>query len=185
MSITPAEVNRVYAQADPLFDLAQVETALDALVAPITHTLGDKNPIVLCVMNGGLQTAGRLLTRMNFPLQQGYVHATRYRNTTQGHELKWVQPPSLPIQDRHVLIIDDILDEGYTLQALSEACNQMGAASVHSAILCEKQRSKDIEISADHVALQVPDRYVFGYGMDYKGYLRNAPGIFAVHDDHA
>ncbi len=93
-----------------------------------------------------------------------------------------MRKPEFPLRGRTVLLIDDILDEGYTLEALLVACREMGAAGVFSALLCEKEHDRGADIDGDFIGLKVPDRYVFGYGMDYKGYLRNAPGIFAVAD---
>lgn len=180
MAITPEEAQQVFRNADCLYDLEQVEAAIDAMAAAITARLGTSDPVVLSVMNGGLIPAGRLLTRLDFPLRQGYIHATRYRETTQGHDLNWVHRPDFSLRGQTVLIIDDILDEGYTLEALIEACREMGAAEVYSALLCEKEHDRGVDIQGDFIGLKVPDRYVFGYGMDYKGYLRNAPGIYAV-----
>jgi hypoxanthine phosphoribosyltransferase len=131
-------------------------------------------------MNGGVVPFGRLVSRMDFPLQLDYCHATRYRGDTQGGDLHWLKEPSESLTDRAVLIVDDILDEGYTLQALTEACAVQGAASVHTAVLAVKRHDRGVGLQADFWALEVEDRYVFGYGMDYKDYLRNAPGIFAV-----
>ncbi|MBU0500044.1 MAG: hypoxanthine-guanine phosphoribosyltransferase [Gammaproteobacteria bacterium] len=180
MAITPEEAQRVYRNAGCLYNLEQVEAAIDTMATAIMAKLGARDPVVLSVMNGGLIPAGRLLTRLDFPLRQGYIHATRYRETMRGHALEWVHRPDFSLQGEIVLIIDDILDEGYTLEALIEACQEMGAAEVYSALLCEKEHDRGVDIQGDFIGLKVPDRYVFGYGMDYKGYLRNAPGIFAV-----
>lgn len=182
MTITQEEAERVYRNADRLFSLTEVEQALDSMAEDITVRLKGTDPVVLTVMNGGLIPAGRLLSRFDFPLRQDYFHATRYREATSGRDLKWIRKPEFPLQGRTVLLIDDILDEGYTLEALLHACQEMGAAVVYSALLCEKGHDRGVEIDGDFIGLKVPDRYVFGYGMDYKGYLRNAPGIFAVSE---
>jgi len=123
---------------------------------------------------------GLLLPRLQFQLRLDYVHATRYRGTTRGGELHWRYRPSDTIRGEQVLIVDDILDEGVTLEAVVRACEEDGAAGVHTAVLVAKQRAHRQE--ADFVGVEVPDRYLFGYGLDYKGYFRNAAGIFAVAD---
>lgn len=174
---------QVYERADRLYSEAQVEAALDRLAADITGVLADQDPILLCVMQGGLVPAGKLLPRLAFPLQLDYVHATRYEGATQGGELRWVARPRRDLHGRSVLLIDDILDEGHTLAAIHEACRTLGAARVQSAVLVEKRHDRKAAYRADFIGLEVEDRYVFGYGMDYKGYLRNAPGIYAVADD--
>lgn len=91
-------------------------------------------------------------------------------------------PPMIEFRDRPVLIIDDILDEGHTLAAIIDYCREQGAASVQCAVLVDKQHERKArpDLKADYVGLEVEDRYIFGYGMDYQGYWRNAPGIYAV-----
>ncbi len=181
MSITDQQAREVYAQADLLHTPAQVNAALDRMAASITADLGARDPIVICVMTGGLVPAGHLLTRLDFPLHIDYLHATRYRGGTQGGTLKWITRPLLPFKDRTVLVIDDILDEGLTLAAIQSELRAQGAAAVYSAVLVQKQHERRAEqITADYVGLEVEDRYVFGCGMDYHGYHRNLPGIYAV-----
>lgn len=175
-------IKRVYIEADLLFSEAEVDAAINRMAQSISEQLMDANPVVFTVMNGGLVIAGQLLPRLNFPLEASYLHATRYRNSTSGHELEWKVPPMVEFRDRPVLIIDDILDEGHTLAAIIDYCQAQGAASVQCAVLVDKKHDRKArpDLKADHVGLEVEDRYIFGYGMDYQGYWRNAPGIFAV-----
>ncbi|WP_126454806.1 hypoxanthine-guanine phosphoribosyltransferase [Sulfuriflexus mobilis] len=180
--VTTAEVEAVLEQADVLHSEAEVEAALDRMAAEITASLAGKNPLLLCTMIGGIVTAGKLLTRLHFPLGIDYIHASRYRGETRGAELHWIARPSESVAGREVLIIDDIFDEGLTLKALIEDCRQAGATAVHTAVLVEKQCDKRCPLEVDFLGLHVEDRYVFGYGMDYKGYLRNANGIYAVKE---
>ncbi len=180
MSVTPEQAQQVYDEADCLFDREAVEVALKQMASEITIALADKNPLVLSVMSGAMIPAGILLSHLDFPLHIDYLHASRYRGETSGGELDWRVRPRYALQDRVVLIIDDILDEGLTLQAIVESCKAQGAAAVYSAVLVKKLHQRNIGIEADFVGLEVEDRYVFGYGMDYKEYWRNAPGIFAV-----
>lgn len=158
----------------------QAELALDKMAAAITVRHENNNLLIVCVMNGGLVVTGCLLSRLDFPLEQDYMHATRYRGELQGGELNWLVEPQHALKNRHVLIVDDILDEGYTLAAIVKHCQKSGAAEVETAVLVEKMHNRKQGIKANYVGLEIEDRYLFGYGMDYKGYLRNAPGIFAV-----
>lgn len=174
------EVNQVLAEADCLYDQNDVNASLDKMAEAITAELQDKNPLVLCVLTGAIIPSGHLLTRLHFPLQIDYIHATRYAGETSGGELYWHVRPHHSLKDRNILIVDDILDEGITLAAIMEHCRNEGATSVYSAVLVEKQHDRKNGLQADFVGLETEDRYLFGYGMDYKGYLRNVPGIYAV-----
>jgi hypoxanthine phosphoribosyltransferase len=177
-----SHVREVQESADEIYSAGQVEAAMDRMALEIEQRLVRDNPLVLCVMIGGVVLAGRLLTRLSLPLEVDYVHATRYRGETQGGDLHWVARPTTPIEGRSILLIDDILDGGWTLAAIHDYCREEGAHSVDAAVLLDKVREGKAPYRATFVGLQVPDRYVFGYGMDYKGYLRNAPGIYAVAD---
>ncbi|MCK0752547.1 MULTISPECIES: hypoxanthine-guanine phosphoribosyltransferase [Chromohalobacter] len=176
-----ATMRDVMAHADCLISQQEVERALDRMADEITQDLGDTLPVFYCVMNGGLITTGHLLTRLGFPLEVDYLHATRYRGGVRGGELFWRVSPEIPMAGRHVVIVDDILDEGTTLAAILDYCRQAGAASISTAVLVDKRHDRKAVpgLQADYCSLEVVDRYVFGFGMDYKGYWRNAPGIFA------
>lgn len=175
---------QVFQEADVLYTPEEVETALDAMAHDIASVLSDKNPILLCVMNGGLIVTAQLALRLRFPLQMDYLQATRYRGKTEGgDEVHWLARPQSELKDRHVLIIDDILDEGHTLLDIQQACLRAGPASVQTAVLLKKDHDRCVpEARADYIGLHVADRYVFGNGMDYKEHLRNLPGIYAVKE---
>jgi hypoxanthine phosphoribosyltransferase len=183
-AVTPEQAWEVFQQADCLFSKIQVEVALDNMAAAIQQQLADTNPVVVCLMNGGVVPFGKLLTRLQFPLQVDYVHATRYGAHIKGGELEWIAGPYVPARDRTVLLVDDILDEGTTLAAIEARYRKDGARRVFKAVLTRKDRPRKVAIDVDFVGLEIPDRYVFGYGMDYKSYLRNAPGVYAVAAVH-
>lgn len=153
------------------------------MAAAITRELAQADPLVICVMNGGLVPFGRLLPQLQFPLQIDYIHATRYGGKLSGGELQWLVSPSHSLRGRTVLLVDDILDEGTTLAGIDTRFRAEGARAVHKAVLINKQRPRTHPVTVEFTGLTVPDRYVFGYGMDYKGYLRNAPGIYAVAEE--
>ena len=182
MTIDATEARRAFAAAELIYDTAAVEQALDRMAQAIDQRLPERDPLVLVVMNGGLIPAGLLLPRLHFPLQLDYIHATRYRKRTFGDELHWKKAPDEALEGRTLLVIDDILDEGYTLEAILEHCRRAGAREVLSAVLIEKAHDRGNGLHADFTGLVAPDRYLFGYGMDYKGYWRNAPGIYAIDE---
>ncbi len=182
----PSKIKEVYEKSTRLFTTKEVEAALDRMAINIHQQLHDKNPVLLCVMIGGMVPLGNLLPRLDFPLEVDYVHATRYRGEISAGELHWKVKPAVDLQDRTVLVVDDILDGGVTLAAIIAEIKAMGAKEVFTAVLVDKHR-KRVENGlrhADFVGLQVEDHYIFGYGMDYNEYLRNAPGIFIVAPEH-
>ncbi|MDG1024393.1 MAG: hypoxanthine-guanine phosphoribosyltransferase [Gammaproteobacteria bacterium] len=179
--MTPELIEEIAGRSTCLHDEGEVESALDYMAASISAELSSKNPLLICIMHGGLIISGKLATRLDFPLQMDYLHATRYRAETSGKDLQWKVYPSESLRGRHVLLVDDILDVGTTLKLVVEYCRQQGCESVHTAVLLDKHHTrKEPGVVADFVGLEVADYYLFGYGMDYKGYLRNATGIFAI-----
>jgi hypoxanthine phosphoribosyltransferase len=178
----PQHIREVFERSSCLYTKTQVEAALDRMAEQINEVLSDKNPILLCVMIGGLVPVGNLLPRLDFPMELHYVHATRYRGETKAGELHWKANPTFNLQERSVLVVDDILDGGATLSAIIDYCKSAGAKEVFTAVLVDKHHTRDAGglAKADFTGLEVDDHYIFGYGMDYKEYLRNAPGIYVV-----
>lgn len=177
----PADLESVRRTARCLADAATVDAGCDRMAIEITEKLSPANPLLLGVMNGGIVPLAMLLRRLEFPLQIEYTHVTRYGMRTTGGELRWIKRPPETVRDRTVLIVDDLLDHGITLQAVADACYELGAAEVMTAVLVTKQVEQRAGLQQTNFsALTLPDEYLFGYGMDYKSYLRNVPGIFAV-----
>jgi hypoxanthine phosphoribosyltransferase len=182
-AITAAQALTVLREAELVCSVHAVTTALDRLAAAISARFQDCDPLLLVVMNGGMIPATQLFTRLHFPLQIDYVHVTRYRGTTHGGELDWIARPRLSMVDRTVLVIDDIYDAGTTLKAIVADLRRTGAREVYSAVLVDKLHDrKEPGFAVDFVGLHVPDRYVFGCGMDYQEYWRNLPAIYAVRE---
>lgn len=167
-------------QAELIYSEMDVENAIVAIASQLNQDYANTCPVVLCVMGGAVVFTGQLLSKLTFPLEFDYVQATRYHDSTQGKHLVWKIKPNQLIKNRSVLILDDILDEGITLKAVVDECQQLGAAHVNVAVLVDKQISKTKPILADYIGLTVPDRYVFGCGMDVYGWWRNLPAIYAL-----
>jgi hypoxanthine phosphoribosyltransferase len=173
------ELELVQRHSECLLDAAGVEQMLDRLAEKITLACKDENPLILCVMTGAVVAVGLLVPRLAFPLEIDYIHATRYRGNTSGGNIVWEKFPNTPLKGRTVVIIDDVLDEGETMQQLMDYCQSEGARRCLSAVLVDKNLAKEKPIQADFVGMQTDDRYLYGLGMDYKGYLRNANGVYA------
>ena len=168
--------------SDLVTSAAEVQAAVDRLAAEIERALGKAYPLVLAVMGGAVVFAGQILPKLRFPLDFDYVHASRYGAATRGAGIEWrVRPPEM-VKGRAVLVLDDILDHGETMAAIRKGLLELGASSVHCAVLVEKRLNTAKPVSADFVGLQIPDRFVFGCGMDAKGYWRNLPEIRAMKE---
>lgn len=174
------------AEALQTSDLLYTQQELDAAIARIAVEIdasyaGVDTPLLVTVMNGGLIISGALALQCKTRFQFDYVHATRYRGATQGSGLQWVARPRTPLEGRDVLIVDDILDEGRTLAPVKQWCLEQRASRAQIAVLCEKQHDRRVPgINADFVGVRVPDRYVYGFGMDYYELGRNLNGIYAL-----
>lgn len=172
--------------ADLLFDRDALEDAIEAMADEIADDYGDdaRPPVFLTIMHGGLPFAAQLafaLGENEIDVEMDYLHATRYRGNTTGSGLAWLHRPATPLQGRRVLLVDDILDEGHTLKAVKHWCEDQGATDVRIAVLATKDHDRCVEgIDADYVGVVVPDRYVFGYGMDFHEQGRNLPAIYAL-----
>lgn len=176
-----ASYRAALARAEVIHDQTTINAVMQRMALEIDAELGDESALFVTVMNGGMIFAGQLATMLQAPIQMDYLHATRYRGETSGGKLDWLAHPRVEMKDRSVLLVDDILDEGYTLQAIREHCIEQGARRVLIAVLCEKIHERTVPgLKADFVGLEVPDRYVFGYGMDYHELGRNLPTIVAL-----
>ena len=186
MSLATPPLARALAHADLLHDRAELERVIAAMGARVDAALAGERAVFLTVMNGALMFAGALALAVRTDLEFDYVHATRYRGATSGSELHWLREPTAALAGRSVLLVDDILDEGHTLKAVRDDCLRRGAARVLVACLCSKRHDRVAPgIAADFCGVELPDRYVFGFGMDYHEQGRNLPGIYALREDAA
>lgn len=183
---TKDKIQSILEEAVCLYSFNEVNQALDHMAKQITHKLKDTRPLILCVMTGALITTGHLVTRLHFPLEIDYIHATRYRGTNRGGDLHWLVEPRQSLQDRTVLIVDDIMDGGLTLTAIIDYCKQAKARAIYSAVMVSKNRVREpgVSFEPDFVGVTTEDKYLFGFGLDYEEYLRNVPGIYAVSDNN-
>ena len=172
-----------------VFDNSAISNALDHLADRLNKQLVNNNPVVLCVMQGGLIFSGHIIPKLKCMLDIDYIHATRYNNLTTGGEINWISYPVTSLENRTVLILDDILDEGITLQAIIDYCVSQGAEKVVSAVLLKKNQNRyalhdSVKVSlSGNIALTVGDDYVFGFGMDYEGKYRQLDSIFALSSE--
>ncbi|MGE5638685.1 MAG: hypoxanthine-guanine phosphoribosyltransferase [Clostridia bacterium] len=176
----PKEAWDFLRESDLVSSEQEVRAAVERLAAEIDSKLRESYPLVLAVMGGAIVFAGQILPKLRFPIDFDYIHASRYGSATRGAQLEWRVTPPKGVEGRDVLVLDDILDAGDTMAAIRDRLLELGARSFHCAVLVEKRLAKQKPIHADFVGLTIPDRFVFGCGMDAKGYWRNLPEIRAM-----
>ena len=180
--LSSEEAERIFGTAEQIFSADVVSQTVKRMAIDITTLLSHQYPLVLSIMGGAVVFTGQLLPLLEFPLNFDYLHVSRYDNKTHGGKINWTVLPRENVQNRVVLVLDDILDEGITLAAIRERVMNQGAAAFYSAVFADKDIGRSKPIRADFVGVVVPDRYVFGFGMDVRGAWRNLPAIYAVKE---
>jgi len=169
-------------RAELLCPAEQVQASLHKVARQINAALAEMHPLVLSVMGGAVVFTGQLLPLLDFPLDFDYVHVSRYGDMRHGGQMHWKVEPRENVRGRVVLVVDDILDEGHTLVALRQRVMELGASQFYSAVFADKRHGRVKPIHADFVGMELPDRFVFGYGMDIEEAWRNLPAIYAVKE---
>ena len=180
--ISAQEALDIFNGAEQICPAEEVAATVKRMSSEIGAYLGQSHPLVLSVMGGAVVFSGQLLPLLNFPLDFDYIHATRYGNETEGNILQWKVMPKENVAGRVVLVLDDILDEGYTLAAIRDKVLGMGAVAFYSAVFADKALGREKPIQADFIGVSLPNRYVFGFGMDVRGAWRNLPAIYALKE---
>ena len=181
--MTSQELQQIKDNSDLVFSHSQIKSAVEAMGFALEAKIKEKNAILICVMNGGITITADLLRQLDCEVRFDYLQVARYRDKTVGGSLHWLKEPQLSLEGQTVVLIDDIYDEGYTMEELVSYCEKHGAKEVITAVLLlKKKQTPQVSMKPDIYGLEVNDRYVYGYGMDYKGYLRNVPAIYAISE---
>jgi hypoxanthine phosphoribosyltransferase len=176
-------VRRVLETAERLCSADVVSAAVARMAREISAVLADSFPLVLCVMRGSVIFAGQLLPQLEFPLEFDYLDVTRYGDATRGGEISWKVTPGTAVAGRVVLVLDDIVDEGHTLAAIRGQLLAAGTTRFYCAVFADKDIGRPKPVAADFVGVRLPNRYVFGFGMDVGGAWRNLPEIYALKEE--
>ena len=180
MTLSNQQARDILQQAELLYSAEEVQAAVARVAHEINSALADVHPLILSVMGGAVVFTGQLLPLLDFPLDFDYIHVSRYGGSQEGGQLHWKVEPRENVADRIVLVVDDILDEGETLAAVKQRVLGLGAAGFYCAVFADKLNGKNKPIYADFVGIELPNRFVFGFGMDIQGAWRNLPAIYAV-----
>ena len=183
MNIPSDKAWRILNAAEQLCSAVVVSDAVARIAREVNDRLRDSNPLILGVMRGSVVFAGQLLPLLNFPLEFDYLDVTRYRDATRGGAIAWRVSPGTEVRGRVVLVVDDILDEGQTLAAIREKILAAGAQAFYSAVFAEKETGRTKPVNADFIGVRLPNRFVFGFGMDISGAWRNLPAVYALKED--
>jgi hypoxanthine phosphoribosyltransferase len=179
----PADQARDFLRkAEIICTAEEVQAAVARMAGEINAVLEHQHPLVLSVMGGAVIFTGQLLPLLDFPLEFDYLHVSRYGPAQQGGALKWKVAPGESVARRVVLVLDDILDEGETLAEVRRRVLELGAAACYCAVFADKANGKTKPIRADFTGVELPDRFVFGFGMDIQGAWRNLPAIYALKE---
>lgn len=169
-------------QAEKLYSSDEIDAAIDRMAGEITDELSDKNPIFLCVLNGSIVPMGKIIPKLDFPLQTDYIRATRYSGKINGNNLRILAEPESSFKDRYVVIVEDIVDTGKTIKGVVDYCYGLGAKKVYTATMIDKSENRHEEglQEVDFVGLNIPNKFIIGYGLDYEEYFRNLDGIYVM-----
>ncbi|CAM8333717.1 MULTISPECIES: hypoxanthine-guanine phosphoribosyltransferase [Candidatus Methylopumilus] len=173
-------IQELISKSSVIYSEIEIKIVIQNIADQVNQTIKTDDLYVLCVMNGALIFAGQLLPRLEKNIQYSYVHATRYASSLTGGPIHWLVKPPIDIEGKTVLILDDILDEGITLREIAATCIAMKAKAIFTAVLFDKEIAKEKSYLPNFIGLKVPNRFVFGYGLDCKGLGRNLPHLYAL-----
>ena len=170
--------------ADVVATESDVTLAYERLAGALQPIVFNADCVLLGVLMGGLIPLARLASLLTGDYAMDYCQVARYRGGTRGGELEWLQPPRTNLVGKTVLVIDDIFDEGVTLEYVARQCEELGANRVVTTVLvCKRHDRVATDFRPDFCGLEVGDRYVFGCGMDYRHRWRHLPSIYALKDE--
>jgi hypoxanthine phosphoribosyltransferase len=181
--ISNREAQAILHDAEMIRSADEVQAAVRGVAQAINALLADQQPLVLSVMGGAVVFTGQLLPMLDFPLDFDYLHVSRYGEHKRGGSLHWKVAPRENVRDKVVLVVDDILDEGETMHAIKQRVMELGASKFYSAVFADKANGSSKPIAADFVGMELPNRFVFGFGMDIRGAWRNLPAVYAVKEN--
>ncbi len=160
-----------------------VQNAVKRIAEVINKDMRDKNPLFVCVLNGAFMFAADLMKTIDFPCQISFVKLASYEGLYSTEKIKEVIGLNESVVDRHVVVVEDIVDTGFTMEKILLSLSAKGAKSIKTATLLLKPEALQKNLQIDYVAMEIPNDFIVGYGLDYNGYGRNLKGIYTVIDE--
>jgi hypoxanthine phosphoribosyltransferase len=156
----------------------QIAIKVKELGTTLAAEYRDKNPLVICVLKGAVVFMADLIRHMDIPCEMDFMAVSSYGSGTESSGMvKILKDLDTSVQNRHVLVVEDIMDSGLTLSRLVELLHHREAASVKVVTLLNKPERRKVDISPDYSGYDIPDEFVVGYGLDYSEKYRNLPFI--------
>lgn len=169
---------------DRVFDVflkeEDIQKEIKRVASEINRDYKDKEPLFLCVLNGSFMFAADLLKDVNVPCNVSFVKVASYQGTDTTGKVKELMGLQESVEGRHVIIVEDIVDTGYTMRDVLDSLAEKNAASVNvCALLCKPDKLK-VDINLKYLAMNIPNGFIVGYGLDYDGFGRNSRDIYKI-----
>ncbi len=159
-----------------------IQNAVAKVGEQINRDMADKNPMFICVLNGAFMFAGDLMKVVNIPCEITFIKLSSYDGLYTTGTVKEVLGLSESVVDRNVVVVEDIVDTGITMEKIITSLEAKGAKEIKIATFLQKPAALQRDIKVDYVAMKIPNEFIVGYGLDYDGYGRNLKDIYTVVD---
>jgi hypoxanthine phosphoribosyltransferase len=159
---------------------AEILAAVHRVAEDINRDIADKNPLFICVLNGAFMFAGDLMKTINFPCEITFIKLSSYDGLYTSGTVKEIIGLNESVVGRNVVVVEDIVDTGITMERILESLRAKGASDIRVATFLQKPDALQRDITVDYVAMKIPNDFIVGYGLDYDGYGRNLKDIYTV-----
>ncbi len=159
---------------------SDIKRAIWQMADKINRDLKDKNPLMVCILNGSFMFSADLMKLVEFPCQISFVKLASYEGMGSTGKVKELIGFNEELKGRTVVLLEDIVDTGVTVENSVEQLLQTGASEVIVATLLYKPQACKRDIKLDYVGMEIPNDFIVGYGLDYNGYGRNLPDIYSL-----
>jgi hypoxanthine phosphoribosyltransferase len=161
----------------------QIDHGVQRMAEAISARYGSRPLTIVGVLTGSIVLLADLIRRLDMPLRVGLLQTRSYRGAATNPGELTINPDLFPeVKDRDLLLVDDIFDTGRTLATLVAELDRLGPRSLTTAVLLRKVGRQQVSLTPDFVALDIPDKFVVGYGLDYNDLYRNLPYVAALEE---
>jgi hypoxanthine phosphoribosyltransferase len=167
-----------------LFTESEIRARVETLAEELRERFADRELTLVAILKGSIVFAADLIRRLPLRMRLGFVVARSYGDGTSPGELTITLPADEPFEGRVVLVVDEIVDTGRTLEGVVAALRDRGAAEVVTCVLLDKEARREVDVRPDHRGFAIADEFVVGYGLDYAGEYRNLPYIAVLREEH-